>query len=631
MRKVNYKSDFDFLMKLKDASGKDVPFPECDWNAEFWTSSKAHSYTASCIGGKYVNCFREADGSIHFVFDSHRMGKGTLKWEPHFRFPNDMYPDGIQDQFRKAQLGIELVDGDGDEVTDIPEVEVYMPAVYLTAYDLAVRNGYTGTYEDYVAYTNRFPQVVETSEAVNALLSDFADGKAMIADALTRQGADTSASESMQSMADKVLGLQLAVEGDPQYVEHDSRVGGYDLYNVMHNHRKAEFPYMYAVSFNAPTVTLSGADAYLCSDGYYTEQSGIHKMPPAQEHYVIYYFRNKSFTLTATAASSINEMCVYNGAPIVNLAQADVRRLAVYGDEPFSTDNESAFSIVGGYFAEVAIETLESGYVHIRAENVVSVRTPNLKNLRGGVLLDYVGRIQSLSLPALASVSGGTIVNNCGNLAELALPALATVSGGTIANYCAALTELSLPALTTVSGGTVVSNAAALTELALPALEIIDTNNDMRMCDNCKKASVLSMPVVKSVNYLKGRYLFRPFSSVTANRLVVDMPVCEHYSGSFTDVRTDGALCELRFGTAIKDISTQCRSSETLAISIGKGAITSVDTAANWDTEALKQFIADLGDNTGGETKQLRIGASEIAKLSEEDIALAVAKNYSLS
>ena len=213
----------------------------------------------------------------------------------------------------------------------------------------------------------------------------------------------------------------------------------------------------------------------------------------------------------------------------------------------------------------------------------------------------------------------------------MSLPALTTLSGGTIASNCAALAELSLPELATVSGGTIANLCAALAELSLPALEIIDTNNDMRMCDNCKKASVLSMPVVKSVNYLKSRHLFRPFSSVTANRLVVDMPVCEHYSGSFTDVKTDGALCELRFGTAIKDISTQCRSSETLAISIGKGAITSVDTAANWDTEALKQFIADLGDNTGGETKHIRIGASQIAKLSEEDIALAVAKNYSLS
>lgn len=126
MRKVNYKSDFDFVMRLKDASGKEVPFPECDWDAEFWTSSKTNAYRASCIGGVCVNCFREADGGIHFIFDSQRMGKGILKWEPHFRFPNGMYPDSFQDQFRKAQLGIELVDGVGDSpenYAEIPEQE----------------------------------------------------------------------------------------------------------------------------------------------------------------------------------------------------------------------------------------------------------------------------------------------------------------------------------------------------------------------------------------------------------------------------------------------------------------------------------------------------------------------------
>ena len=83
---------------------------------------------------------------------------------------------------------------------------------------------------------------------------------------------------------------------------------------------------------------------------------------------------------------------------------------------------------------------------------------------------------------------------------------------------------------------------------------------------------------------------------------------------------------------AINTIYTSCNNTQTLIIKIGKGAVTFVDSAnANWDTEALKQFIADLGDNTDGEVKQIRIGTSQIAKLSEEDIALAVAKNYSLS
>jgi hypothetical protein len=589
MRKVNYKSDFDFIIKLKDPrdNTKTVPFPECDFDSILWTSNKSTAYRFSCQNGKYVNCFLETDGGLHVVVNNHRLGKGMLRWEPHFKFPNGLYPDFIRDTNNLELLGIELVDWADSCPLNAVEVEATLPAVYLTAYDLAVRNGYAGTYEDFVEYTNRFPQVVESAETVNALLSDFADGKALIANALTRQGADTSASESMQSMADKVLGLQLAVEGDPQYVEHDSRVGGYDLYNVMHNHKKAEFPYMYAVSFNAPTVTLSGADAYLCSDGYYTEQSGIHKMPFAQEHYVIYYFRNKSFALTATAARYINEMCVYNGAPIVNFSNVEVRRLAIYGDELFSTDNESAFSIVGGYLAEVAIETLESGYVQIRAENSVSVRTPNLKNLRGGVLLNYLGRIQSQSLPSLATVSGGTIANSC----------------------------------------------AALAELALLNVEIVDIKSEFYVSNECVSLSMIRLPhTIRIESLIYGNRGFRVAGGNTSKHIVVLLPICVSYQGTFLWGKTRQVLCELQFGNAVESISTSCENYQILAIKIGKGAVTFLDSSnANWDTEALKQFIADLGDNTDGETKQLRIGASEIAKLSEEDIALAVAKNYSLS
>ena len=98
MRLINHKSDFDFILRLKDCKDpeKTVPFPECDFDVRFWTSSKANAYTASCKGGVCVNCRREADG-IRFIFDNHRLGVGQLKWEPHFELPNGLYPDGVRD------------------------------------------------------------------------------------------------------------------------------------------------------------------------------------------------------------------------------------------------------------------------------------------------------------------------------------------------------------------------------------------------------------------------------------------------------------------------------------------------------------------------------------------------------
>lgn len=130
MTKINYKSDFDFILRLKDCADpkKTVPFPDGNFDARFWTSNKANAYTASYRDGVYTNCFRTEDGGMHFVFDDHRMGKGTLHWEPHFELPNDIYPDNMQDLYRKAALDIELVDGDGDCPTTA-ELEAMLPYI----------------------------------------------------------------------------------------------------------------------------------------------------------------------------------------------------------------------------------------------------------------------------------------------------------------------------------------------------------------------------------------------------------------------------------------------------------------------------------------------------------------------
>lgn len=130
MKRINYKSDFDFILHLKDCKDPDkaVPFPECGFDVLFWASNKAKTYTASYKDGVYTNCFPTDDGGMHFVFDNHRLGVGTLKWEPHFEHPNDIYPDNIQDLFSKEPLDIELVDGPGDCPTTA-EIEIIAPFI----------------------------------------------------------------------------------------------------------------------------------------------------------------------------------------------------------------------------------------------------------------------------------------------------------------------------------------------------------------------------------------------------------------------------------------------------------------------------------------------------------------------
>ena len=114
MKEINYKSDFDAIITLKDSKGTEVPWPDCDWEARFYAASKTNAYIAGRKGDEYTNCFAEADGRMHVVFNNHRLGRGVLKWELHVQLPNGIYPDDIQDLYRPQELGIELVAGEGD-------------------------------------------------------------------------------------------------------------------------------------------------------------------------------------------------------------------------------------------------------------------------------------------------------------------------------------------------------------------------------------------------------------------------------------------------------------------------------------------------------------------------------------
>ncbi len=72
--KVNYKSDFDFILTIKDCRGMDIGFPRFDWKAKLYTSRSIHKYEISHIGGVCTNCYND-DGRIHCVVDGHRKNR----------------------------------------------------------------------------------------------------------------------------------------------------------------------------------------------------------------------------------------------------------------------------------------------------------------------------------------------------------------------------------------------------------------------------------------------------------------------------------------------------------------------------------------------------------------------------
>ena len=56
-----------------------------------------------------------------------------------------------------------------------------------------------------------------------------------------------------------------------------------------------------------------------------------------------------------------------------------------------------------------------------------------------------------------------------------------------------------------------------------------------------------------------------------------------------------------------------------------------IDEFTGMTREYLNAIIENLADNNDGETISIVFGATNIAKLTEDDIAVATAKNYSLS
>ena len=197
-RKINYRSDFAAVLELTDADGRSIPFPDCDFEATFWTGNANRKYAISRRGDVLTNCRREPGGGIRVIFDRHGMGVGELKWEPKFRLPDGEFPDGYQDVMRPMPLGIILVSGPGD-----------LPSAASIAITLPYIKGDAFTYDDFTP-----EQLADLRRPATEAASDLSDiKKALAADEQARTKAETerqtaeaqrSGNETARTAAEKI-------------------------------------------------------------------------------------------------------------------------------------------------------------------------------------------------------------------------------------------------------------------------------------------------------------------------------------------------------------------------------------------------------------------------------------------
>ena len=116
-RKINNKSDFDFVLRLVDADGTPVGWVDANWELTLYTTSKNFAYTASYAYGEKTNCI-EQDGDILIVVDRHEFPVGELLMDFSIDIPDKRFPDGSRHvSITGEKTDIEMVLDRGQEAT----------------------------------------------------------------------------------------------------------------------------------------------------------------------------------------------------------------------------------------------------------------------------------------------------------------------------------------------------------------------------------------------------------------------------------------------------------------------------------------------------------------------------------
>ena len=149
MFKINYKSDFTFILVIRDCEGNDIGFPPMDFDAQIWTNSKINAYYFGRRNGELINCKNE-DDKIRVIVNDHQMRCGELQVEVTLHLPDSEFPDQERRIVTPDKLDITLVNLTDSTCYPSEVAEISFPMALVTSYDLAVKYGYEGTQEQFI-------------------------------------------------------------------------------------------------------------------------------------------------------------------------------------------------------------------------------------------------------------------------------------------------------------------------------------------------------------------------------------------------------------------------------------------------------------------------------------------------
>ena len=517
---INYKDDFDFIIHLHDAAGAEIPFPDFDFTVLLYTNSRSHVFKAQCIKGKCKNCYND-NGKIHIVCNNHHLGPGILHAEFISELPVGLYPDSHRRHILPSPLDIVLIATAAPPPAKI-DVETLLPYIYTSAYTLAKSAGFKGSEKEYADYLNRLPQIVAASESLNALMADWADGKRVLSDALRKWKSDSEPSDSFVKMADDILRLPVAPE---PYSPHEP----YDLMEVLRNNMRMDYPYVCGALFgkneNSDKVILSGADAYLTSDGSFYEGDAEHTFNDGEEdtqRWIIYYFDSPDFTVPVNLAVNYARIVVLNGRPKFVMADTSlyIGSVESYVEEPYDLTN--------------------AGELNINNPRLSTLLLKGLRSCVGGVV--NCTNCGEISLPDLEVFNFTTFVHTYAAKGPY-LPKLKEVTGGTVW-LNKTFSKYDFKSIEQISNkSTLLNNCVNLSELTFPNLRAVNTSANTSNGVICQcRVKVFNFPKLKILD--PGVYSLVNRNSFTDSRVIINLPSLEECRNSQSNIVVDGSYHE---------------------------------------------------------------------------------------
>lgn len=161
--RMNYESDFSYIEQFGhyDADNNFVPEPipddSTDFEIEFWADD-GRKFLAGRHAGKYSFCEKIDENRlrVYLPLSCTPIGTGHLRRKLRLHIPEGFFNGQDANICVPLYTGILLWDGPSDESDITPEIESLIGATIRgrdgkSAYDIAVRNGFEGTEQEWIA------------------------------------------------------------------------------------------------------------------------------------------------------------------------------------------------------------------------------------------------------------------------------------------------------------------------------------------------------------------------------------------------------------------------------------------------------------------------------------------------